>query len=433
MLNSSLLAAATDVINSNDPVQFRITARFINSEPGSTFNFTPFKINQLIIDRNYAENFADEIDLEFMISPKDYALIQDQGQNLLCILTVAYMSKTGKVVTTPLPIQIQYNVMIVNPRDIRNAVPDVQMYTTPSETITVRLVEKTVYELRQTKLNVIYQKMNVTQAIHAIASSFNIKKVHLTPPDNTFVYDHIVISSYQNMGSVYPYLQSNLGVYQKGINAYLTNDILYVYPAFETDPKYDKTAMFYQVDTGRFAGSHIFHKRSTDSVSIVVPSQPHTTDLSVAGSENVGTGFVFVKASRLTDGLTTIDSALGAQFTHDPSLSVALSSVRTVIKSVNNLFHVQGTDNPFPHMAKIAAHQASIMKMRWDNADPFLIDPPQRVIYYYDRNGTMIRKTGMFEKVKYMISYIKKIHQDDIFGCIADVTLRLSPNESELI
>jgi len=433
MLNSLLLKAATKIINSPSPATYFITPRFINAKPGSTFSFYPLMIDELILDRNYADNFADILDLNMTISPKDYALLQDQGENLLCVLTITYVGKSGEHVLEPAPIQRQYNVMINNPEDIRKKVPDVHKYTEPSLKVSLRLIDPEIYELRHTKVNGLYPKMSIKDVLYAVTHNLGIERIHLFEPDNTHVYDHIDVGTYQSIDSVYNYLQSTCGVYGKGINSYLQDGCLYIYPPFETDIDYDRTTMFYQVDTGRFAGSDYFHKAENNSLSIVVNSQPTSIDLSIAGSENVGTGFIFNRASRLTDGFTTVDSNDGAQFTQDPGMLVTLQGSRTVTGSRNNIKHIHATDNPFPHMSELIAHQASLMTMTWMNADPFKMDPCQKLIYYYDKNGNMVQKTGIMEKAYYRFSRIKRVDQRDLFGCVGSLTLRLSPNETEVL
>lgn len=430
MLNSTLLKSANRIMSSTSPAQFNITARFISADEGSKFSFSPFLIQKLVIDRDYLGNFGDEIDLSMVISPKDYALMQDQGQNLLCVLTITYVSQFGKVLFTPAPIRKQYNVMINDAMDVRKAIPDIQLYTEPSTPITVRLIEPTIYKLRHTKVNTVYQNMTVTDAIYAITQAFDITKIQMVPLDNTHQYDHIDLAGYQGIDSIYGYLHSRFGLYQKGANSYITDGVLYIYPPFETNPTYDKSAIFYQVDTGNFAGNHIFHRVENKDVSIVINSQPESYDLSIAGSENVGTGFIFTRASRLVDGMTAVDSKDGARFTEEPSLSVSLNSKRTAMKDLNNIFHIRATDNPYPAMSSIMSHQASLMQVQWMNADPFQLDPGHAVSYYYDQNETMVKKTGIVEHARFEISNMKKMDTKDMFGAVGVLTLRLSPNSS---
>lgn len=433
MLNTVLLKTASKIIQTPSPATYFIDARFINEKPGSKFSFVPIFLDDIILNRNYADSFADELDLTMTISPKDYALIQDQGQNLLCILTISYSDKEGKIVFDPTPVQKQYKVIINNPQDIRKSVPDVHLYTTPSIKMSVRLVEPLVYDLRHTKVNAVYQTMTVKDVILAVTHEFGIKKIHLIDPDNTHVYDHIDVGSYQGISSVYGYLQSSCGVYAKGINSYIQDGCVFIYPPFETNPTYDKSTLFYQTDKGRFAGSEFFHKSEKNSLSIVVNSQPDITDLTISGAENVGTGFIFNRASRLSDGFTAVDTADGAKFTQDPGITVTLNDSRTLTASRQNLFHVHATDNPFPYMSEITSHQASLVNVNWMNADPFKMDPCQRLVYYYDKEGSMLQKTGVMEKALYKFTRIKKLDKRDIFGCVGALTLRLSPNETVVL
>lgn len=433
MLNTVLLESAGKVITSKAPTLVIITAQFISAKEGTSFSFYPMLIDKVTFDCDYVENYADAIDLDMTISPKDYALMQDQGQDLLCILTLSYTDKYGTRLYDPAPVRKQYKAVINNPVDIRNAVPDVHVYTEPSVPMSVRLMDELVYNLRTTKINTVYQTMSMTQAIYAIAQDLGIEKIHLVPPDNTHVHDHITIESYQGISSIYGYLQSVWGVYQKGINAYVANGVLYVYPPYETNPTYDKTAIFYQVDTGRYAGSTVYHKVETDSVSIVINSQPQATDLSISGAENIGTGIIFNRASRMTDGYTTIDSSQGAQFTQQPSLAISLNTPRTAVANRNNVQYIHGTDNPYPAMSELIFSQASLMDVKWPHADPFLMDPCQKIIYYYDRNGVMIKKTGILEKATYTYTSKQKVDTKIMFECNADLVLRLSPNETQTL
>lgn len=433
MRNTTLLAAANKIMKNTSPAQFVISAQFISSSSGSKFSFFPFMIEKIKITRDYLENYADVMTMTMKISVADYARLQDQGQNLLCTLTITYIDPSGKIVYSPTPIQRQYNVIINDARDVRKAVPDSQYYTEPVNDITVQLVEPTIYKLRHTKINTVYQNATMTQAIHAITQAFGIEKIQMVALDNVHQYDHVDISSYQGIDMVFGYLQKKFGLYPKGASAYITGDVLYIYPPFETAPIYDRTAIFYQVGTGDYSGNHIFHKLDNNNVSIVVNTQPESFDLSVAGSENHGTGFIFTRASRLSDGFTAIDQSKGAQFTDQPSLSVSLNNSRPVVEGSNNMFHIPATDNPFPTMSEIIAHQASLMKVNWMHADPFRIDPGHAVNYYYDRNEIMVRKTGIVEHAYYEISRMERKDTLDRFGSVGQLTLRLSPNETMVL
>lgn len=433
MRNQILLEASQKIITNASPSAFMIDVRFISASPGSKFSYYLLDVDEILITRDYADNFADEIDLKATISPKDYALLQDQGQNLKCVLSITYVKENGTMLFDPPPLKLQYNVMLNASRDIRTAVPDVDAYTEPQVELSVRLVEAQIYNIRTTKINVPYQTMTVEQAIYAITQFLGVEKLHLVPPDNTHRFDQIPIGSFQGIDSIYGYLQSTCGVYWAGLNNYYTEGVLYVYPAFRTDPEYDKSIIFYQVDTGRYAGVNAYHQVKGNNVSVVINTQPQSTDLSIAGAENVGTGFIFNRASRMSDGITAVDSQEGAKFTDTPSLSFSLENPRSLDPNNNNIVQVHGTDNPYQKMSDILAHQASLMDVIWQRANPFLVDPCQKVVYYYDQEGVMMKKTGMIDKALYVIKGMQRMGTKTMFGCTGRLLLRLSPNSARTL
>lgn len=433
MLNTVLLAGASKVVAAETPTSCTILPHFISDADGSTFSFYPIMVDSITFDFDYADAYSDDITLQMTISPRDYALMQDQGQNLLCNLVITYVDRYGNQVLDPPPKCIQYRAIINNAEDIRKTVPDVQMYTEPSRPISVQLMDPLVYDIRNTKINTIYQTSTVKTAIYAIAQELGITKVHLVEPDNTHVYDHIAIGSYQGISSIYGFLQSTCGIYRKGINAYITNGVLYIYPIYETDPTYDKSALLYQVDTGRYAGVPSLHRVKDDTVSIVINTQPQSEDLSILAAENVGTGVIFNRASRMGDGYTTIDSNQGTLFTEDRALGISLVNPRTAAGDRNSVKYIHGTDNPFPAMSELISYQASIMGVAWPNADPFLLDPCTKITYYYDRNEVMVSKTGILSRARYAFVRQQKVGTKFVFSCTGALEIRLSPNETQVI
>lgn len=430
MLNSTLLQAATKVIAKTDPALWVIHVKFFNTTPGSTFAYYLPMFDSLTYDRSYNTNFGDVIDLEARISLKDFAILQDQGVDLRCLVTFSYAKDDGAIISTPSPIQKEYVVYINNPRDIRKATTDVQEYVEPSYPISIRLVEETVYKLRQTRINTVFQVSTIKEAILTSAHQLGIERIHLVDPDNTHVYDHIVLASAQGISSLYNYLQSMCGIYCKGVNYYITDGVLYIYPPFETDPTYDKTTIFYQVDLGRFGGKNSYHATSGLTTSVVINREVHSYDLTVSGAENAGTGFIFNRASRSLDGYTTTGTDHGAAYNPDQSLMVTLNTDRTAMSNSNNIHRIKNTDNPFPKMSEIVASMASLATFEWPGANPFLMDPCQKILFYYDKSGIMAKKTGIMEFARYRFSRVQRVGDKYVYGCAAAVGLRLAPNET---
>lgn len=433
MLNQVLINTAKIIVDNGTPTTFNIDAVFTNSSPGATFNFSPLRIDDIALNKDYAGNFADEIFLSMTISPKDFALLQDQGQSLRCDLTFTYLDKFGNITFKKKPVKKSYNVFITNPKDMRKAYPDIQNYTEPSVNIILQLIEDSVYNLRMTKLNKIFTKTTLKSVIHDLVSNLGITKLHLIDPDNDHEWDHVEIESLMGIESLFVFLQTKYGVYIKGLNVYVSNGVCYIYPPFDTEIDYDKYFAIYKVSTGMYAGSINYHSELPTGINFVLNTEAKDYDLSIMGAENHGTGFLFPRASRMADGLTTIDSQTGAQFTENPSLKVTLNNPKTVIPGSNNLKIVKPTDNPYPHMAKLYSTQASLMQFNWSGADPFILDPCTQIQYYYDNDGKMMTKNGIQESASYRISRAHRAGDKDVFSCTGDMVVRLSLKEKQSI
>jgi len=432
MLNQVLLNTAQKVLNKASGGQWIIRTRFTSGKAGGTFSLYPFKVDALTFDRNYADNYGDVITMDLKISPRDYALMFDQGQDLLCTVTMIPTDEHGRMVASKKPIQKQYRALVANPVDLRKIQTDVHVFTQPTMSMQVELVEDIVYTLRHTKINVVFQTCDVKSAIYGITQRLGIGQLHLVDPDNTHVWDHITIGQHQGIDSIYGYLQSTCGIYARGINSYLTDGVLYVYPPFATDPTYDKTAMFYQVDAGRYNAVSSFHYTENQTTSIVLNTKPEVQDLSTTASENIGTGFVFNRASRLRDAITYVDPKTGPAYTQDSALVVSLDSPRIASEGKQNLIHIGATDNPYPQMSEIAAGQANLVKTTWMHADPFVLDPCHKLIYYYDSNNVMVKKTGILEQATYRLQEVTRLGEDFLYGCVGALVLRLSPEGNEI-
>lgn len=433
MQNSTLLNAANAVIANPAATYFRLKFVFTNASTGSEFLFSPFKVTSLVINQDFVTNCYDDIRVTMTVCPKDYALFQDQGQNLECLLTLIWVDRNGQPVLSATPVQKKYMVMITDPRDVRKAIPDVHLYTTPSHSITFRLMESAVYDTRHRKINYGIQAATISDMIHSMLYGYNIKTIDLVAPDNTHTYDHIFIPSYMGFETGFSYLQSHYGVYAKGMCYYLTDGCAHIYPPYEVNPSTSQSLTFFQARTGYLGGSDFVHQKVGNDYRIVIDSQPHSYDLSVAGSENHGTGFTFNRASKITDGYTQLTPNTGADYTSDSSLMIKMDSTRTMGVGTSNLHHILATDNPFPHMSELAMHQASLMQVHWPGADPFSLIPGEQVTYCYDRNGTMIKKTGIVERGYFDIKAIKRDSDAQLFTCTGTLVLRLNPNESMIL
>lgn len=434
MISDTLLDEAKAVVKLNTATQFYMDVVFVSSDPTSKFEFSPLQIEDGSLyadpfDTDFSTNFY----LEFMLSPHDGVLLAKYKDSLLATLTFTYCDSNGNEDLSRPPFQKQYRVMLAKAiLQMAAQIPEADKLTTPTYKVNVLLIDKSVYDMRLTKINAILPKCTVKDAIYYMAKSFGIQKIHMTEPDNTHVYDHIPLLDCKGIDEAFGLLQKNYGVYLKGMSYYIKDGVLFIYPPFETNPKFSKTMSLYQMDKGRYSGLLSLHKKeSNNNLSIVVTDDPKMVSLAQFGSENVGTGFQFNRASRSAGGLTTVDSNTGSQFTESSTVSLEIDDPDVVDKGKKNTVHIGITDNPYPKASQIASFKASIIQVFWKGSDPLIIDPDYFVRYNYDLNGTMVTATGQIESSSTWLVFQGRQGNRNKYYWTTRLTLRVTTHKSD--
>ncbi len=426
MRNTTLAAAISAVMQQSTPAQYGLSIMLISSS-NTSYTFTPTVIETMLIAQDYIGEYTDTIQMEFRISTADYADLFDQIQNLMAVLTITYLTYDARPALSIPPIQRQYKVTVVNPKDVRKQVVDAHLRTTPDNLICIKLIEPVVYPIRQIRIHGIYQSTTLSGVCRHIAQSLNIKNLQMVPLDNTHQYDHVTIPPFKDISNIYLWLHSTYGLYMKGVNFYFTNNRLYIYAPFDTTPTFPNAVTIYQAEEGAYAGATSFHKLSGNDIEIVSNSRPTSQDLSQAGSENRGTAMMFLRASTLVDGIVNVDPTNGAQFNPDAAISVRLNTANLVDSSNQNSYYGKATDNPFSLASVLAERQALMTEIDWPHGIPFKLSPGGAVTYISDENSMTVKRTGIVESVRYAFGRADRNSATIMYVCMAKVKLRLQP------
>ena len=419
-VSAALSAAIDGVIQVHSITEFTLDIQFTNTEDAS-YHYTPSWIESLTIIQSFAEKFADRVILELTLSPTDYMQLFNNSKGLQVSLRIIYYdSQRSQRVFTPPPIARTYKAMLMNPQDLSKkhttgslmptaSMPLVEQHVATRIPAKLSLIESDAYTIRQQKFHGIYQKQKITDVISHVAQSFNIKQMYLVPPDNVMSWDHIVIPPSQGMNEIFDYLQYAYGIYMKGVDWYYTNNMLYVYPAYENNPKIKYTADIYNAPEGSYAGLHSYHAVDPSGIrlGIVSTTKVNTKDISRPSAENTGTGFSFTRASSLMDRSVTTNRR-GTFINNNNSLVVGTTTDRAMSNGANNPTHTKTTDNIFAESSKLAKWSAVLIECGWTNAVPFLLYPGHSIKYHFDKNGRFITQQGILERVVYSF---KKQHQ----------------------
>lgn len=435
-VSAALGNAINAVLSSNSITEFTLDIQITNTDD-STYNFVPDWIDKLTITQNFAEKFGDIVMLDFQSSPTDYMKLFNNSKSLQVALRIVYYdSQNSQRVFTPPPIARVYKAMLVNPQDLSKkyttgslmptaAMPQTEQHVSARIPTTLHLIETTVYTLRQQKVHGIYQSAKSADVMAHIIQSFSIKQLYMVPPDNLMVWDHIVIPPALGIDEIFDYLQYHHGVYMKGIDWYYTNNMMYIYPAYENNPVIQYKANIYNAPDGSYAGMHSYHNSipASNQLGIVSTSKVKTKDISRPAAENVGTNFSFVRASSIIDKFSTT-TAKGTFINNNNSLTVGSTTDRTISNNANNPQYTKVTDNIFEESSKLAKWDAVRLECDWINAVPFLLYPGHNITYSFDKNSVFTSQQGILEGVVYTFNRKRQLGNGYVYGGNATLTFR---------
>lgn len=426
MKNKRLAAAVANVVNATTPAQYIISMTFMGPS-GSNFTYKPLIIDSLVVKQMFVENVMDDIVVTMSIASSDYAKMFDVQQDLTCSIILKNCDVNGNIPSTQKPTILRYRAIMINPVDPRRQVTDAAYRTEIDRKIKLRLVEDAIYSIRHKLFYGIIQSQPLTNACRAIAVGLGIQNLHMVNSDNTHTFDHIVLPPSTTIMNAYSFLQSKYGVYSCGMSSYFTAGVLYVYRPYDTNPSFPYALSVYQADQGAYAGNGCFYSKSDTGLKVVTNEMPHTKDLSVMGAENHGTGFVFTRASQMTDGVVSTDANGETTYDNDVSISMSLKNPRLSRSDAVNQKYKHITDNPWKHMSDIIKGQALMLTFKWPHAVLFGVYPGGKVSYYSDHDKVIAKRDGIIESAEYLLERGQRGPNGYIFNCMGSITLRLSP------
>ena len=432
MTNTALRNAADNVIAESKPSHFIMSVTFL-SETDPNFEHTPIVVDDMTIVQGFGNNYMDDITVRFHASPREYRLFNDHEQNLLATVRMTFLSRTGQTINrrTP-PVVRTYRAMLVDPKDMRELTVDAEKRIEYTMTIQMRLVEMSIYRIRQQRIHGIFQATTLKDILSYITQVFGITTTSIAPPDNTHTYEHITIPPAKGFLEIFTYLQKQYGVYMNGMTYYYTDEALYIYPPYDTDPKFPKTARIYRVEKGDYAGSSSFHRRVDDDiVDIVVTGNNESLNLGQIGAENNGTTQHFLRASQLIDGFAVPADKM-ISYEENTSLAVETSVRKNMDSSKKVNRYTRAQDNLFDASSHLAKHQGRMAQVLWAQAVPFLLKPGQHIKYVHENDDKTQHRSGILDNASFYIERSAQTANGYMFTCYGFLTLRLEIKRKDL-
>lgn len=172
------------------------------------------------------------------------------------------------------------------------------------------------------------------------------------------------------------------GLYASGVGRYLQDQILYIYPLYDTVQyrKNSRVLSVINVPNDRYKGGEKTYKVDDQSVTIICTGEAALNDRSFFDKLTNGTGSRFMDANMLLgnlglvkDGKVLVDKASNLFEVAVDALSEAKSNIQWAAKRV--------TGNSYLEFSKLASKQGQDLEIEWTHSNIDLLEPGMAVKY----------------------------------------------------
>lgn len=430
--NSNLMTIQADIYSHQDTTfQMRL-----GNPLGASAELT--RIRELHFVQEFIENYRDRIELTFDITPAEYLELYNRSQNLMCSLVIRNIDRITNEESDDVVLSLVTRVILKDKQDLlkRYSLGDLVPTENTGELMqhhqhifqtSVELIDPEVYLARKIQLTGLFRNNTPNDIMHLIAQQLKVAKVYIVPPDNTMSYNNYLLPPMLNLEDVFTYMQNGRGkgVYYKGLNYYLSNGVLYIYPAYETDLKSPKTIHIYNIGPGKLDGGDSYHKIIDGEIHLISNTLTTNVDLIEEGMENIGSSYLVQDGGNIVDNWTVYENGkfkLNSRHISELMLQTTKGMTADAYSpkfkfSYGNVFNVASQLSFF--------NRSIVSNLVWKHAIPFAFKPGWRVMYHYDGDGVYQTRSGTCESVKYSLLRASRLTKQT-FGCLASIQLSIS-------
>ena len=291
-----------------------------------------------------------------------------------------------------------------------------------------QLVDPILYKIKPLITSGIYRNTTVANVLYGVINNefkkLNINYIHnLVPPDNTRVYDHIIIKSRTKVIKLPYYLQiGDYGVYNGGIGTYITQNkinqyTLYNYPLLDYS-KYnvgnrDRLIIYNPVKTnlGINDVSHaydIVKKCSNNTYKEYKVVTPNVEILDKHDRKFIESFDTLYNV----DPYKTFDyESVGLEkdkVTFDTTNLVSLYQSSSNKSNVNNFLYTNMDDNLYKYRSLLVYNETVLAKITIPNVEATIFKPGMPVKYIYQKDNIAIELNGVLQSYYVIYNRIRK-------------------------
>lgn len=403
-------------------------------------NDTPYEAIKVVavdIQRDFQGEFSQSMIVEAVYGAGTYAhAIYPNKQGLTAKLyrQLVLTSANGKLVTDVGEETWEYQCIVVG--DQSPSVVASTEATADQETgdrsdvinVELQLIEQIVDEFRVVEIGGIFKNCTVKQVMELFFA--NVQKSDTPPsrltvtqddyqewrlknlvsgadivePDNTRVYDHILIPQGTRLVDLPNYLQKTYGVYKTGIGYFFQKTIWFIFPAYHTK-RYDtieQTLTIANIPANRMPGIERTFKvndpvRHYGKVYMLATGDVVQKDHSERRQMNDGNAYYHVNADRVIDVFSTSTGNVTTVVDEDHEVQAAVES--RIHTNFLKLSKESITHNAFVENSRLARQVGSHVQLRWENADIDQVYPGMPVLLLYLLDDNIAKLYGTLQRI----------------------------------
>lgn len=397
---------------------------------GAKYQMPNKQITGLTITQDFFNSYCDKGVLELQVTEKEFREIHQNRQNLSIQVTMM-VGDSHELASNAVP--KVYKAIIQDYKELDVAVARSNFGGSKSDVepdeffpLVLELIEMSIYSIRKRAFHMIYHDVTMENTLAAIASALGFREVYIVPPDNKRVYKNMIIPPSSTLETVFGLLQSSEtygGVYDSGINIYISDMILYVFPLQEP-ARASSIAHFFNMGGGRYAGAGRYFKLSGPDMHVGITGKVMISDATQWATENLGTMYVSITPDKFIDQIHEVveteviinEDLLTTTGMLGPDIGLSDKAYSQKFRSTNNK-RVMSRD--------IYGNITYMASFLWKEAVPFLIPPASGVNFVSDKQSGIQNTPGVIKSISFTLTPVVKT-TDTIFTCVSEVILLLT-------
>ena len=403
-------------IEGDDTGTFKATCIFSN--PETEYEFVADYVGAGCIVQDFRNSYMDIMQITIPIEPSELRKFLANTKGMMCTLNFTPMDATNNQTNYDKDeIQMEMMVYLNDQPDIDKILNSAQFgsketkdFLTPAQKearteYTVNLISKKMHDARFIGINTILRDATVKDALYYICQQFKFDNVEIVEPDNKQSYGALIIPPVKYIDDVFTYLQSRYGVYSKDIGYYYTDDTMYIYPLYDSDPNTSPVTgniHITNVPQGEYGGLACYYNEYQGDYYIASNTATTMRTMNTRGAENVGTSFTTINSDQFLDQDITIGSDGKVSKAQNQTIIEAGNSDRNLNDSMQNAKYAGPSTNIFASTSKLARYNGTELGTGWVRARPGILKPGHSIIYGYDgADGTFLTQKGRLMGVIY--------------------------------